>query len=472
MRPDRPVRRKEARMRNPLFTPEIREMLERDDLSALAAAAHDLHPRTVADCISDLEPAERWRVLAALPIDLRAAVVAEFEPEVQDELVSGTSRPEIAAVLERMPPDDRADLVGRLSEQAREELLPLLNKAAREDVRRLLAQEPGTVGAIMNTDFAALRPTMTAAEAVAELRVQAPRKETIYYAYVTDDGGRLVGFVSLKDLILAAPSRLVRDIMHEDVLRVGASDPAEAAAKIVEEYDLIALPVVDADGRIVGIVTHDDLADAVRREVTEDFARIGAVAPPREDETYLSTPARRHFHRRVYWVVGLAAAGLISGMVIHGFEDALTTLVILAFYMPMVADTGGNVGSQAATVVVRALAVGEITPRDWWRVILKEGAVGLMLCLLLGALAFVKVMLLSGGTELPSGFTLGQIAWVISIALAVQTVTSTMVGAGLPVMARSLRLDPAVVSTPALTTIVDITGLLIYFTTAKVLLHL
>lgn len=459
-------------MRNPLLTPEIREMLASGDLSVLAAVAQDVHPRTVADCLSDLEPTERWRVLGALPLALRAAVVAEVEPEVQDELVRGADRREIAAVLECMPPDDRADLVGRLSEQAREELLPLLNKAAREDVRRLLAQTPGTVGAIMSTDYAALRPEMTAAEAIAELRAQAPRKETIYYAYVTEGDGRLAGFASLKDLILSAPGMRVREIMHEDVLRVAADDPVDAAARLVEAYDLLAVPVVDAEGRIVGIATHDDVTDAMRREVTEDFAKIGAVAPPRDDETYLSTPAHRHFRRRVYWVVGLAAAGLISGMVIHGFEDALTSLLILAFYMPMVADTGGNVGSQAATVVVRAIAVGEVTLRDWWRVMLKEATVGLLLCGLLGALAFGKVLFLSGDTVLPGGYTLVQVAWVISIALAIQTVTSTIVGAGLPVLAKALRLDPAVVSTPALTTIVDISGLLIYFTTAKMLLHL
>jgi magnesium transporter len=259
--------------------------------------------------------------------------------------------------------------------------------------------------------------------------------------------------------------------MHEDVLRVAANDSEETAAKIVEEFDLLALPVVDTEGKIVGIVTHDDVADVLRREATEDFARLGAVAPPKGDESYMTTPAWRHFNRRVYWVVGLAAAGLISGMVIHGFEDALTTLVILAFYMPMVADTGGNVGSQAATVVVRALAVGEIAAKDWWRVVLKEATVGLLLCSLLGALAFVKVLFLSGGTELPIGYTLGKIALVIAIALSIQTVTSTVVGAALPMLAKALRLDPAVVSTPALTTVVDITGLLIYFTTAKLLLH-
>jgi magnesium transporter len=447
-------------------------MLKSNDLSALASVARETHPRTVADCVSDLEPEERWRVLAALPLDARAAVVTELEPAVQDELVDQADRSEVAAILERMPPDDRADLIGRLSDRVREELLPLLTKAAREDVRRLLAQTPGTVGSIMSTDFAALRPDMTVSDALAELRVQAPSKETIYYAYVTDDSGKLIGFVSLKDLILAPASARVQDIMHEDVLRVAASDSDEAAARIVEEFDLLALPVVDDDGRIVGIVTHDDVADAIRREVTEDFARLVAVAPPKDDESYMTTPAWRHFNRRVYWVVGLAAAGLLSGMVIHGFEDALTTLVILAFYMPMVADTGGNVGSQAATVVVRALAVGEVTARDWWRVVLKEATVGLLLCSLLGALAFGKVLFLSAGTELPTGYTLFQIAWVISIALCIQTVTSTVVGAALPMFAKALRLDPAVVSTPALTTVVDISGLLIYFTTARILLHI
>lgn len=461
-------------MVNPLLTPEIRELLATDDAASARQLFESLHPRMFADCLADLSPSERLGVMRLLEPVQRGLLVAEMAPTEQDELFNRPAgeRAELAAALSAMPSDDRADLIGRLDESVREQVLPLLDRAAREDVRRLLAQAPGTVGSIMSTDFAALDPSLTAAQAIESLRRQAPRKETIYYAYVTGPGGTLLGFVSLKDLVLADARAKVADLMHTEIATVRADEPADAARASIERLDLLAVPVVDAEGRLVGIVTHDDAADVARQTQTEAIERIGAVTPIRSDKTYLELSALRHFNSRVWWVVGLAAAGLLSGLVIHSFEDTLTAFLILALYMPMVADTGGNVGSQAATVVIRAMAVGEVRIGDWWRVVLKETVVALLLAGLLGALAFGKVLFLSGDAKLSGGHTLYEFAWVIALALSIQVVTATIIGAMLPLGAKAARLDPAVVSTPALTTIVDITGLLIYFFTATRLLGL
>jgi len=461
-------------MVNPILTPEIRELLAAKDSTSMRGIFESMHPRMMADCLADLEPAERLETLRLLEPVQRGLLVAEMAPEEQDELFNrpASERADLAAALSAMPSDDRADLIGRLDESIREQVLPLLDLAAREDVRRLLAEEPGTVGSIMSTDFAALDPVMTATQAIESLRRQAPRKETIYYAYVTDTVGRLSGFVSLKDLVLADARETVTQLMHTDIATVRADDPVDKARAEIERLDLLAIPVVDADGRLVGIVTHDDAADVAMQTQSEAIERLGAVTPIRSDKTYLELSALRHFNSRVWWVVGLAAAGLVSGLVIHSFEDTLTAFLILALYMPMVADTGGNVGSQAATVVIRAMAVGEVRVRDWWRVVVKEATVAVLLAGLLGLMAFGKVMFLSGGAELSGGHTLTEFAWVIALALSMQVVTATIIGAVLPLAAKAARLDAAVVSTPALTTIVDITGLLIYFFTATKVLGL
>jgi len=285
-----------------------------------------------------------------------------------------------------------------------------------------------------------------------------------------DEERRLRGFVSLKDLILAPPDSRVADIAHTDIVFARADEDQEEAANKIATYDLLALPVVNGNDVLVGIVTHDDALDVLRQEQSEDMEKLMAIGGPHRVGAYLTTPAWAHFRNRVTWIVGLALLGLVSGIIIHGFEGTLMNLMILALYMPMVADTGGNTGSQSATVVVRALALREISARDAARVLLKELRVGLLLAVVLGAVAFGKVLFLSQGTPIPAEFSLAGVALAIATALALQVVTATLVGAILPLVATALGCDPAVVASPALTTIVDITGLLIYFTTARLML--
>lgn len=441
-----------------------------DSADALRTLCEKSHPAVAAETLSKLEATAVWAVLRDVTPSIRKEIFSHLAPDLQVDMVGTLPRADMARLLSDMPPDDRADLFRRLPEDYRDAVLPALAEAEREDIRRLTDYEDGTAGAVMTSDYATLSPDLTVAAAIERLREIAPDKETIYYSYVVDDDRRLLGFVSLKDLILARRDATVRDIMHEDVIFARTSDDQEDAARTIQKYDLIALPVVNEVGALVGIITHDDAIDIITQEHTEDMRRFMAIAGSTGTDGYLRTSFWKHVQQRLGWLVALAALGLVSGVIIHEFEATLTQVIILALYMPMVADTGGNTGSQSATVVVRALALREITARDTGRVLLKEFQVSLFLAVALALLAWAKVMWLSQGVDLPHGLSLANVALVIAVALAVQVVTATLIGALLPLTAAYLRLDPAVVASPALTTIVDITGLIIYFCTARWLL--
>lgn len=456
--------------KNPIIASDLQHLIATGDTQAIAEYCATAHPAVIAEGLSALEPAEVWAVLRHTPSPQRSEIFSHLDEDLQVEVVRMLRREEMARLLADMPPDDRVDLFKRMPEELQESVLPALAQAEREDIRRLAAYKEGTAGAVMTSDYATLSPDLTAAQAIERLREVAPDKETIYYAYVVDAQRRLLGFVSLRDLILARRDAKIRDIMHRDVIFARVDDDQEDAARIIQKYDLIALPVVNGGDALVGIITHDDAIDIITQEHTEDMEKLMAIAGSHEAGVYLKTPAWVHFKNRAYWIVGLAALGLVSGMIIHSFEDALMKLLILALYMPMVADTGGNTGSQAATVVVRALALREVSPRDTIRVLWKEFNVAILLAVVLGILSWAKVMFLSRGSEIPAGFSLGKIGAAIAVALALQVVTATLIGALLPLAAAKMKLDPAVVASPALTTIVDITGLMIYFSTAKVLL--
>jgi len=455
------------------FSPdELRELLAREAFDDLRALCASVHPGVVADALADLAPEEIWSILRHLDLDLRADLFRHLDDDLQVEVALLLTRNDLARLLAELPPDDRADLFKHLPEDKRDDVLPALASAEREDLRRLSSYAEGTAGSVMTSDYATLSPDLTVAEALDHLRLVAPDRETIYYAYVVDDQRRLLGFVSLKDLILAPRSAKVADLMHREVLFARVDDDQEDAARKIQQYDLLALPVINGGDALVGIITHDDALDIITQENTEDMEKLMAISGAHEPAAYLRTPAWLHFKHRATWLVALAALELFSGMVIRGFEHTLSKLMILAFYMPMIADTGGNAGSQSATVIVRALALRELSLRDVLRVLFKELQVSALLALVLAALSYGKVMLLSHGTALPPGFDLPTIAAVIALALGVQVVTATLIGALLPLGATALKLDPAVVASPALTTLVDITGLLIYFTTARLLLNL
>lgn len=456
--------------KNPLLVPELREMLAAGDSETLRKFSESGHPAVIAELISALPSEDAWTVLQYADTPLRSEIFSHLDEDLQVEIVNGLKRQEIARLMSDMAPDDRTDLFKQLPENMKELVLPALAQAEREDIRRLSAYREGTAGAVMTSDYATLSPQLTASQAIERLREVAPDKETIYYAYVVDDNRKLLGFVSLKDLIVARRETRIGDIMHGEVIFARVEDDQEDAARKIQKYDLIALPVLNGGDALAGIITHDDAMDIITQEQTEDMEKFMAIGGTHEDAVYMKTSVWGHFRNRYPWVIALAILGMVSGFIVQSFEGLLMQFTVLAAFMPMLADTGGNTGSQSATLVVRALALKEVSTKDIFRILAREFRVSILLALLLGVIAFGRVFFFGGGSSIPDSFSLARIAFAISLALALQVVTSTLVGALLPLGAAKMKWDPAVVASPALTTIVDITGLLIYFTTAKLLL--
>ncbi len=457
-------------MKNPILVPELRELLRKKRLAVLKEFIDEHHEREIAEYLALLRPDEILKILNLAGIYKRAEIFSYLDMDVQVELVSGESKKNVAELLMQMSPDDRADLFQHLEKGVADKLLLLLPLNERLDVIRLTSYLEKTAGAIMTTDYATLLETDRVEQAIKKLRRDAPSKETIYYSYVTDEGGRLIGFVSLRNLILSRPRQRVESVMKRDIIFAHVDDDREKAAGLIAEYDLIALPVVDHNERLVGIITYDDAIDIIRDEQTEDMERLMAISGGVESKPYLDIPAFTHFKKRVVWVVILAVLGLVSGFIIEGFRDSLEQLIILTFYLPLLTSTGGNTGSQSATVVLRAIALNELFPEDIGKVVVKEFIVSAMLCVCLGILAYARVLLLSKAADIPPQFTLSAIATVISIALSVQVVWSTVFGAIIPIVAIKLKLDPAVISSPTLATLVDMGGITIYFTIARLIL--
>ncbi len=417
----------------------------------------------VAEILQSIDETYLLNVLDRFTTEQQGLIVAEFPMVKQLNLFKGTSQKRFAKLFENMPSDNRADFFQHLTQQEQSLLLPYLSKKVREDVIELSAYPPETAGGIMNTDFATVQKNMRCDEAIEKVRSDAPSKKTIYYVYVVDAEQKLQGFITLKDLIMAEPYQSVEQVLHTDYVFAYVNDDREKVAQQIEKYDLVAIPILNKENQLVGIVTHDDAIDVIRAEHSEDMQKFMGIAQANEAFDYMGTSTMKHFKKRVVWIVSLAAVGIISGVIIHSYENALEKLLILALYMPMVADTGGNSGSQAATVVVRALALGQITVRNWFKILWKEAKISLLLAVCLGLLAYGKVLFLSWETDIPSAYSLPLIAFMISLALALQVITATVIGAGLPLLVKRFGGDPAVAASPAITTVVDITGLLIYF---------
>jgi len=458
-------------MKSFLF-PEIKELVEQKKWDIINDLLEDIHPAEIADIISEFSPEEVWEILSNIDPTKRTEIFSHLDLEIQTSIAEKLSRTELVELLTEMPSDDRVDLFKQFPEDKQELILPALAQAEREDIRRLASYPERSAGSVMTSEYVAFPAYIKVKEALNKLRLEAPKKETIYYAYVINEKRQLIGFVELADLILADPEALIVDIMEEEVIYARVDEDQESVARKIQKYDLIAIPVVNGNNTLAGIITHDDALDIITQEHTEDMEKLMAIAGSHESGVYLRTPSYVHFKNRAVWIISLAALGLVSGVIIHSYEDKLTKLLILALYMPMVADTGGNVGSQSATVVVRALALKEISFKDFFKVLFKEFKVSILLSIALGILSFVKVLWLSGDSEIPAGYSLLNIAYVIAVALSLQVITANLIGAILPLIASKFKLDPAVVASPALTTIVDITGLILYFNTAKFLLNL
>lgn len=453
-------------MRNALLIPDLRQMLQDGETVAVGEFLSDFHPGRVAEVVEDLGPAEGDQIFGLLEARQKAEVTGYLEPDAQVRIMEAMSPTAAADLLHVMSHDERADLVKRLDEDKAESILRHLASAEREDIRKLNSYEPETAGAVMTTDYAVLPPHITAREALDRLRLEAPDRETIYTSYVVDDKRKLLGFVTLKRLILAKPSARIEDVMQRDLISARVDEDQEIVAKKIEEYDMIAIPIVDASDMLVGIVTHDDAMDILRREQTEDILKFGGVSPDPEadDAPYWQGSPLVSVRRRIKWLVMLFLAENFTYPVLKHFQwiTDRSYFPSLELFIPLLIGTGGNAGSQTVGTIIRGLALGEIQRKDAFRVLAREALTGLFLGILLGSFGFFY-----------AAFWRSQpwsIAAVIGSTILGICIWANVIGALVPMTAKRFGIDPAVISAPFITTLVDATGLIIYFSIAIALL--
>ncbi|MBS0267107.1 MAG: magnesium transporter [Planctomycetes bacterium] len=441
-------------MHDPLLLPELREMLNEQDVSAMQEFCEVFHPGVIAENLDALTTTECWNVLSHANVGRRGEVFAFLSLPRQMELVATLEKKDLTGLLEAMASDDRASFLKNMDDEQVELLLPLIAHAERTDIRKLLSYPDHSAGSIMTTDYASLPEGMTVREALSQLRHQAPDRETIYYVYVIDEARHLHGFITLRKLFLARSDALVADLMDTDVISVRVDDDQEMVANKIARYDFIAMPVVDDQGRLVGIVTHDDVLDVVQQEATEDVHRLGGVEPL--EDGYLSTSFFTLAWKRGIWLVLLLVAGFGTSAILSHYNSQTEHFEWLVWFLPLVLASGGNAGSQSATLVIRALALGQLNRQTQFQIGRRELLTGLTL----------------GATLAVMGFTFARFyvptvdAAVVAGTVALVVTFGTVNGTLLPIVLKQLGLDPALMSNPLIASLSDMIGVLIYYNVA------
>lgn len=448
-------------MVNTLFLPELREMLTEQNKAGLAEFCEALHPGRTADYMEGLSPSEAWDVLRNTDRVRRAEIFTYFEPQKQIDILTTEPPAELAGLIVELPADDRVDLLQELEEARVADILPLLPTADRRDIMRLIAFPEGTAGAIMTSEVAKLSERLTIREALDALSKQAEYLETIYYLYVVDDNNVLRGVVSGRQLIsyLAKPDRKISDLMETDVVTVNVADHQEQVAEKVEKFDLLAIPVVDAGRHLLGIITHDDVIDVVREEMIEDAQRIGAINPL--DASYLHISLFSLAGKRGPWLIILFFAALLTTIALQRYDEELQVYSWLVLFIPLIISSGGNSGSQAATLVITALNSGDVKIADWFAVMMREIVMGMILGSGLAVLGYLVALFMA-----PNWIA----ATVLPITLLGVVLAGCLSGSILPLLFKRAGLDPALMSTPFVAGIIDILGIVIYFSVARLIL--
>jgi magnesium transporter len=455
-------------MTNTLYLPELREMLAENNAVEMQEFCTALHPARVAEFMEGLTAEEAWGVLKHAEYPIRAEIFSYFDRQKQIEIIEHIDRPEIGDLIAHLPPDDRVDILKQADPQVVNELLPLLPADDRRNILRLRSYAENTAGAMMTTDFARLHKDLTVREALEELGKQASELETIYYIYIVDEHEHLLGLVSARQLVSAIgrPNTRIGDLMERELVTVHVDDDPEDVARKVARFDLLAIPVVDSERHMLGIVTHDDVIDTVVEEATEDVHRMGAVVPITEN--ILEADFLTIWRKRAGWLSLLFVAELFTFTALASFEDAIAAVLALSLFVPLCISTGGNSGSQAATLITRALAVGHVNLRDWWRVLSHELLMGVALGVTLGAIGFVRAALTP--QSVLGNANRWHLAVVIGLAVSMICLWGTVIGSMLPLFFKRIGVDPGIASSPFVATFVDVTGIVIYFSIAHMIL--
>jgi len=452
-----------------LLAPDIQELLKTAPQS-VAAETEEFHAADLADVVEALPRENVLALLGALPAERAADVLEYLSDDLRTEVLEEMSAPQAARLVVEMTPDDRADALEELEEETYEDILSEIPKAAREETERLLAYDPETAGGLMTTEFVSVPEDSTVEAALAGVRhiARAGRREAMHAIYATDEHGALKGVLSLRELLAAAEGARIRDIAWEEVVSVPPSADREEVVSLTSNYDLVALPVVDESGRIIGVVTVDDVMDAMVEEHTEDVQKFGGMEAL--DEPYLQIGFSAMIRKRVVWLVALFVGQMLTTSAMQQFQNQLTQALMLTLFIPLIISSGGNSGSQATSLIIRAMALGEVTLRDWWRIARRELPLGLALGAVLGALGVLRIVVWQQLGLWDYGDHYLLVALTVGMTLVGVVAFGSLAGSMLPFLLSRAGLDPASASAPLVATLVDVTGLTIYFSVALFLL--
>ena len=444
------------------------KMLEDKKYTTLRDILVTMNPSDVAGLFEDLEEKQIPLMFRLLDKEQAAETFVEMDPDAQELLIRGFSDNELKEVLDELYADDAADIVDEMPANVVKRILKAADPELRSSINQILRYPDNTAGSIMTTEYVSLRPSMTVEESILRIRRQGVDKETIYTCYVLDKDRTLLGLVTVKDLLLADDDEMkIQDLMITNMIFVTTKTDQEDVARMFSKYNFLALPVVDGENRMVGIVTFDDAMDVMEEEATEDIEIMAGMTP--SEKPYLRSTPIDLFKHRIPWLMLLMVSATFTGMIISSFEDALSILPVLTAFIPMLMDTGGNCGSQSSVTVIRSLSLDELEFSDWLKVIWKEIRTAVLCAVVLSVLCFLKILLIDRLLMGNESINL-MVDGVVCLTLAVTVVIAKLVGCSLPMLAKKLGFDPAVMASPFITTIVDALSLLVYFLFAKTLL--
>ncbi|MBQ3133461.1 MAG: magnesium transporter [Clostridia bacterium] len=450
---------------------QVQSALKHRRFQELKAMTAEMNPADIAAIMVDLRPEELLLFFRLLPKEAAAEAFADVDGDVQVELIKGFTDAELKSVMDELFIDDAVDMIEEMPANVVRRILKYTAPDVRQTINELLAYPKDSAGSVMTVEYVDLKPEMTVRQAFAHIRKTGVDKETIYTCYVVDSNRKLIGLVSVKDLLFADYEDKISEIMETNVVSVDTLEDKEIVAQAFSKYDFMALPVVDKESRLVGIVTFDDAMDVIEEETTEDIEKMAAIVSSDDDTPYLRTGVFSFFKQRIVWLMLLMVSSTFTSLIINGFESSLSACIVLTAFIPMLMGTGGNAGSQASVTIIRCLSLGEVDFKDLFKVIWKELRISLLCGTALALVNFGKMMLVDNWLMANPEVT-WVVATIVSLSILLTIVAAKLVGGILPILADRIGIDPAVMASPFITTIVDVLSLLIYFGFASVALQL